>query len=133
DMFLGEKGVTYDTIDGKDQFKPEALELLNKDRSAFDKQYGASHTFWMLMDTNMNLQWSPPAVEPFKQLEEWTKGKTVSFSQFDLIDPPANSQEGISKTKIDQAFSKALPKLLLAKSEEEFDKIWSEFLQERDE
>ena len=132
DMYLGEKGVTYDTIDGKDQFKPEALELLNKDRSAFDKQYGASHTFWMLMDTNMNLQWTPPAVEPFKQLEDWTKGKTVSFSQFDLIDPPANSPEGISKTKIDQEFGKALPKLLLAKSEAEFDKIWSEFLKDRE-
>ncbi len=132
DMYLGEKGVSYDTIDGKDQFLPEALELLNKDRSAFDKQYGASHTFWMLMDTNMQLQWQPPSVEPFKQLEDWTMGKTVSFSQFDLIDPPANSPEGISKTKIDQEFSKVLPKLLLSKSEEEFDKIWSEFIADRD-
>jgi len=132
DLYLGEKGVSYDTIDGKDQFLPEALELLQTDRSAFDKQYGSSFTFWMLMDTNMNLQWAPPSVEPFKQMEDWTKGKTYSFSQFDLLDPPANSEEGIAKTKIDQEFGKALPKLLLAKSEAEFDKIWNDYLAERD-
>jgi putative aldouronate transport system substrate-binding protein len=132
DLYLGEKGVTWDTIDGKDQFLPEALELLQTDRSAFDKQYGASFTFWMLMDTNMNLQWTPPSVEPFKQMEDWTKGKTYSFSQFDLLDPPANSEEGIAKTKIDQEFGKALPKLLLAKDEAEFDKIWNDYLAERD-
>lgn len=131
DMFLGEKGATYDTIDGKDQFKPEVFELLNKDRSAFDKKYGASHTFWMLMDTNMQLQWQQPSVEPFKQLEDWTKGKTVSFSQFDQIDPPANSEEGISKTKIGQLWGKTLPKLLLAKSDEEFDKLFNEFIEKR--
>lgn len=133
DLYLGEKGVTYDTIDGKDQFKPEALELLNKDRSAFDKQYGASYTFWMLMDTNMNLQWVPPSVEPSKQLEDWTKGKTKSFSQFDQINPTGNSEEGIANTKIGQLWGKTLPKLLLAKTDEEFDKLFDEFLKKREE
>ncbi|AEI44219.1 extracellular solute-binding protein [Paenibacillus mucilaginosus] len=131
DMYLGEKGVTYDTIDGKDQFKPEVLELLNKDRSAFDKKYGASHTFWMLMDTNMNLQWAPPAVEPAKQLEDWTKGKTRGFSQFDQINPTGTSEEGIAQGKITQAFGKTLPKLLLAKSDAEFDQLFEKFLKDR--
>jgi putative aldouronate transport system substrate-binding protein len=132
DLYLGEKGVSYDTIDGKDQFKPEALQMMQKDRSAFDKQYGASFTFWMLMDTNMTLQWTPPSVEPAKQMEDWTRGKTVSYSQFDLLDPPATSPEGISKTKIDQTWSKALPKMMLAKSDADFDKAMSEFLEDRD-
>lgn len=132
DLYLGEKGVTYDTIDGKDQFKPEVLELLNKDRSAFDKQYGASLTFWMMQDTNMILQWQPPSVEPFKQMEDWTKGKTKSFSQYDNINPTGNSEEGIASSKIAQTWGKTLPKLLLSKSDEEFDKLWNEFLEKRD-
>lgn len=132
DMYLGEKGVSYDTIDGKDQFKPEVLELMNKDRSAFDKKYGSSHTFWMLMDTNMNLQWAPPAVEPFKQLEDWTKGKTTSFSQYDLINPPATSKEGINATKIANEWGKILPKLLLSKSDADFDQTFKEFIEKRD-
>ncbi len=132
DLYLGEKGFSYDTIDGKDQFKPEALELLNKDRSAFDKKYGSSLTFWMMQDTNMILQWQPASVEPFKQMEDWTKGKTKSFSQYDNINPTGNSEEGVASTKIAQTWGKTLPKLLLSKSDEEFDKIWSEFLDKRD-
>lgn len=132
DLYLGEKGVSYDTIDGKDQFKPEVLELLNKDRSAFDKKYGSSLTFWMMQDTNMILQWQPPSVEPFKQMEDWTKGKTTSFSQYDNINPTGNSAEGIASTKIAQTWGKTLPKLLISKSDEEFDKIWNEFLEKRD-
>ncbi|MFC5649668.1 ABC transporter substrate-binding protein [Paenibacillus solisilvae] len=131
DLFLGEKGATYDDIDGKEQFKPEVLELLNKDRSAFDKKYGASYTFWMLMDTNMNLKWAPPSVEPSKQLEDWTKGKTTSFSQFDQINPTGNSEEGIANTKIATAWGKTLPKLLLSKSDADFDKVFQEFLDKR--
>lgn len=131
DMFLGEKGVTYDTIDGKDQFKPEVLELLNRDRTAFDKQYGASHTFWMLMDTNMQIQWNPPAVEPFKQMEDWTRGKTVGFSQYDLLDPTGNSEEGIANNKLKLLWGKALPKMLLAQSDEEFDQIFQEYIEKR--
>ena len=127
DLYLGEKGFSYDTIDGKDQFKPEALELLNKDRSAFDKQFGSSFTFWMMQDTNMILQWAPPSVEPSKQLEDWTKGKSVSMSQFDNIAPTGNSDEGVANSKMAQLWGKALPKLLMAKSDADFDKIWSKY------
>lgn len=131
DMFLGEKGVTYDTINGKDQFKPEVLELLNKDRSAFDKKYGASHTFWMLMDTTMQLQWQPETAEPAKQLEDWTKGKTYSYAVFDNINPTGDSDEGAASASIAQLWGKYLPQLLMAKSDEEFDKKFNEFIKKR--
>lgn len=128
DLYLGEKGVSYDTIDGKDQFKPEVFELMNKDRSAFDKKYGSSFTFWMLMNNNIADQWAPKSVEPFKQLEDWTRGKTHSISEFDQIDPLANSPEGIILAKVKELRSKTLPKLLMASSDGEFDKIWTEYI-----
>jgi putative aldouronate transport system substrate-binding protein len=131
DLFLGEKGVSYDTINGKDQFKPEVVELLNKDRATFDKKYGSSYTFWMLMDTNMNLKWAPPSVEPAKQPEEWTKGKTKSFSQYDNINPTGTSEEGIAANKIAQNWGKTLPKLLLTKSDAEFDQLFDKFQSDR--
>jgi putative aldouronate transport system substrate-binding protein len=131
DLFLGEKGVSYDTINGKDQFKPEVVDLLNKDRATFDKKYGSSYTFWMLMDTNMNLKWAPPSVEPAKQPEEWTKGKTKSFSQYDNINPTGTSEEGIASNKIAQNWGKTLPKLLLTKSDAEFDQLFDKFQSDR--
>ena len=38
DLFMGEPGVTYDTTDGKDVFKPEVLDMLNKDRSCLRQE-----------------------------------------------------------------------------------------------
>lgn len=131
DLFLGEKGFSYDTIDGVDQFKPEALALLNSDRSAFDKQYGGSHTFWMLMNTNMTDQWAPKSVEPFKSIQDWTRGKTVSASEFELLNPTGTSPEGIINTKLGQQFGKTLPKLIMAESDTEFDTIWNEYQEKR--
>lgn len=132
DTFLGEKGVTWDTIDGKDQFLPEVNQLLQSDRGAFDKKYGASHTFWMMMDTNMTPAWAPAAVEPFKQMEDWTRGKTHSFSQFDQLDPQGNSEEGIINGKVLQEWGKSLPKMILAKTEAEFDQVWNDYLAKRE-
>ncbi|GIO41257.1 MULTISPECIES: extracellular solute-binding protein [Paenibacillus] len=132
DLYLGEKGVSYDTIDGKDQFKPEVFDLMNTDRSAFDKQYGSSFTFWMMQDTNITYQWTPQSVEPYKQLEDWTRGKTVSISEYNEIDPLANSDEGIILSKIKDLRGKTLPKLLMASSEAEFDKIWADYIKKQE-
>ncbi|GIO53704.1 extracellular solute-binding protein [Paenibacillus cineris] len=131
DLFLGEKGVTYDNIDGKDQFLPEVVKLLNTDRTAFDQKYGASYTYWMLMDTNMNLQWAPPGVDPQKQMADWTKGKSISMSEFDNLDPPSTSEEGIAGSKNARNWGKLLPKLLLAKSDAEFDEMWNNYIEDR--
>ncbi|ODP29160.1 extracellular solute-binding protein [Paenibacillus sp. PK4536] len=132
DLYLGEKGVTYDTVDGKDQFKPEVLKSLNTDRSEFDTKYGASHKYWMQMNTNITDQWKPESVAPFKQMEDWTKGKTVSSSEFDQLNPTGNSPEGIINTKISQLWGKTLPKLLLASSDSEFDQLFNEYLSKRE-
>ncbi|WP_046213174.1 type 2 periplasmic-binding domain-containing protein [Paenibacillus wulumuqiensis] len=133
DMYMGEEGVTYDMVDGKPQFKPEALKTLNTDRSAFDTKYGASHKYWMQMNTNITDQWKPESVEPFKQMEDWTKGKTVSRSEFDQLNPTGNSPEGIINTKITQLWGKTLPQLLLASSDAEFDQIFQDYLSKREE
>ncbi|WP_342564023.1 extracellular solute-binding protein [Paenibacillus sp. FSL R7-0345] len=132
DLYLGEKGVSYDTIDGKDQFLPEAFALMNSDRAAFDKKYGSSFTFWMMQNTNITDQWAPKSVEPFKQLEDWTRGKAINTSEFQLIDPTGNSPEGIVATKLKQLRGKTMPKLLMASSDAEFDEIWSDYLAKKD-
>lgn len=131
DLFLGEKGVTWDTIDGKDQLKPEVLAQKNKDRSVFDKKYGADWTFWMLMDTNMQMKWATPTQEPLKQMEDWTKGKIKSLSQYDNTMPNGTSPEGLAGTKVSQLWGKMLPKLILAGSDAEFDKLFKQYIEDR--
>jgi putative aldouronate transport system substrate-binding protein len=126
DFCLGEKGVTYDTIDGKDQLLPSYLNATD------GAKYGAEYTFWMLMDTNMWLNWAPPTVEPNLTTGEWSKGKTYNFSEFGQLTPGGTSPEGVAWTKIQQLWGKVLPKLLLAKSDTEFDQIHDKFIKDRD-
>ncbi|ACT04049.1 extracellular solute-binding protein [Paenibacillus sp. JDR-2] len=129
DLYLGEKGVTYDTIDGKDQFLPAAMNLLNTNRQAFDKKYGASYMYWMLMDTNMNLAWMTGMdAEPAKQIADWTRGKTISMAEFDSLDPDPTTKEGIAEGEQTRLWAETLPKLLMSGSDAEFDQLFTEFL-----
>lgn len=130
DLFLGEKGVTYDTIDGKDQFLPEVMHLLNTDHQAFDRKYGGDYMYWMLMDTNMNLAWMTGMdAEPSKQITDWTKGKTISMSEFENLDPDPTTKEGIALERNTRLWAEILPKLLMSKSDAEFDQLFTEFMQ----
>ncbi|MFC5449200.1 type 2 periplasmic-binding domain-containing protein [Paenibacillus aestuarii] len=128
DLYLGEKGVTYDTIDGKDQFLPEVMHLLNTNRKAFDSKYGGSYMYWMLMDTNMNLAWMTGMdAEPAKQIANWTRGKTISMTEFDNLDPDPTTKEGIAEGQNERIWAETLPKLLMSKSDAEFDQLFTEF------
>lgn len=84
------------------------------------------------MDTNITPAWAPPAVEPFKQMEEWTRGKTQSFSQFDQLDLQGNSEEGIISGKVLREWGNVLPKMILAKTDAEFDQFWNDYLAKRE-
>lgn len=129
DLYLGEKGITYDTIDGKDQFLPEVMHLLNTDRKAFNSKYGGSYMYWMLMDTNMNLAWMTGMdAEPAKQIADWTRGKTISMTEFDNLDPDPTTKEGIAEDQNVRLWAETLPKLLMSKSDAEFDQLFTEFM-----
>lgn len=133
DLYLGPEGVTWEEIDGKKQFLPEVLELRDKDRTAFDQKYGADETFWMLMDNPMQTQWEPEPVEPVKQPLEWTYPYVVNMSALAGIDPTdPNSDEGLIAQEIDELRGQVLPQLILAESEEEFDKLWDKYLEDRE-
>lgn len=131
DIYLGKEGVMWDMVDGKETIKPEVLELANSDRAAYDKKYGGMSTYWMMQDNNMFLNWAPEAVEPFAQMENWTKGKIANYAPYDDINPPAESEEGIMGAKLGEEWGLVLPKLLQAKSEAEFDQIWSDYQAKR--
>ena len=127
DFYFGRLGFTSEMVDGKQQFIPEALKVKNTDRAAFDKKYGADQTFWMLMDNPMFEQWAPPLPAPNLQMEQWTIGKAVSKAAYGDIIPPPDTPEGLAHKKISELWGVTLPKLILAKSDAEFDKIWKDF------
>jgi putative aldouronate transport system substrate-binding protein len=110
--------------------KQEVRDLLTSDRAEYDTQYGSDSAYWMFQDNAMALQWAVETPEPLGQMERWTYPYVMTTSQYDIT-LPADSDAAEIKSKIDNEWGVVLPKLLLAKDEAEFDKIWNDFLQTR--
>ncbi len=130
-LSLGVEGETFDYVDGKPVVKEEVNVLLNTDRQAYNERYGADNTYWMLQDNRMQLKWRQEPGEPVKQIMEWSYPYVVYNGQYDAF-LPKGSKEAYEDTKIELLWSRTLPRLLLAESEEEFDEIFAFFLQERE-
>ena len=128
DLYLGIKDFTYEILKGKEQFKPEVVDLLNKNRIAFDNIYGAANTYWMLMDENLIQKWLPPDPEPIKILADWARGKTYNFSVYDNINSYGDSEESIDYSKISSKWQGTLKNLLISNSDKEFDMILNDFI-----
>lgn len=129
--WLGVEGETWDyDANGVEKMHDDVKELLNKDRKAYDQQYGADSAYWMFQDNAMSLKWAQPAPEPMGQMEQWTFPYVMTTSQYD-ISLQADSEEADIKSKIDNEWGVVLPQLLLAKSDEDFDKIWNSFVEKR--
>lgn len=129
---VGIEGVMYDMQDGKAVIREEVLQMLNTDRAEYDRIYGADSTYWMMQDNAMQLKWMPEPTEPMKQLKEWTYPYTVYEAQYTL-DFETGTEVGNADIAINQLWADTLPRLLLAPSEEEFDRIFEEFVQKREE
>ncbi len=132
-VFLGPEGVTWDNVDGKPVVKPDVLNMLNTDRAQYDATYGGDDTYWMLMDNPMQANWSQGTPEALAQMEQWTYPYTISISQYNDLNPPTGTEEEIIGLKVSNLFGKELPKLLLAPTEAEFDKIWDNYIKQREE
>ena len=133
DLYLGIKGLTWDVIDGREQFKPEVIDLLNKDRIAVDNMYGVANTYWMLADGDLVQKWSPPNQEAISIISDWSKGKTYNYSLFDNIYPYGDTDEGIALSRINAKWRSTLKNLLIAKNQNEFDSVLNEFITYRKE
>lgn len=130
-LSLGVEGETFDYVDGKPVVKEEVNALLNTDRAAYNQKYGADNTYWMLQDNRMQLKWKQEPGEAVRQIMEWSYPYVIYNGQYDAF-LPKGSKEAYEDTKIELLWSKTLPRLLLAESEEEFDEIFAFFLQERE-
>lgn len=128
---LGVEGVTYDMVDGRAVLKEEVADLLYSDRLAYDAVYGADDAYWMLQNNVMQLQWQPDLEEPLKQLAEWTYPYTQYLGQYDIV-MKENTEVNTVYNNCRKLWGTTLIQLLLAESEDAFDQILKEYIEERD-
>lgn len=129
---LGVEGSMYDMKDGVPVVRPEVKELLSSDRKAYDERYGADNTYWMMQNNVMQQKWKVETDPVIRQLQEWTCPYTVYTSQYSTN---FNGDAVLSalEEKQQKIWGDTLPKLLLADSSQEFDRILQEYLELRQE
>jgi len=74
----------------------------------------------------MNI-WEPDPGMPFNQYRGWAKGKSGFYGVYDNIRPEADTDEGDILTKAENKWGEILPRLLMAKTDADFDKIWKDY------
>lgn len=80
----------------------------------------------------MQLPWHGALEPPMGQLEEWTYPYTHYLGQYEVTFQ-TGTKAGNNYAKIKKLWSQVLPQLLLAPTEEEFDRIWADYTAQRDE
>lgn len=133
DFYMGKKGELWDEVDGKPQFKQEVLDLGYTDRNGFYAKYGAQDCYWMLYSPLQIASYEPAYKDPVRQPREWSmEKKKINASIYINTDPPADSPEGIISKKIGDKWGQIQPKLILSKTEADFDKTLKDFIAERE-
>lgn len=128
--YLGVEGVTYDLVDGEAVMKDEVKELLQTNRLSYDSLYGADNTYWMLQNNVMQMQWGAKLEEPLSQLAEWTYPYAQYLGQYEIAFS-SDSYYGTIYNKISQLWGKTIKKLLLAETEEKFDAVLADYVEQR--
>lgn len=129
--YLGVEGVTYEMVDNKPVLFDEVQELLDTDRAEYDRIYGADSAYWMFQNNVVQLQWELEPSPAIRQLKEWSYQYACYNGQYDCFFP-SDSRASILETRIVKLWGETLPGLLLAPTEEEFDRILNAYLEERD-
>ena len=131
--WLGVKGKMWDyNSDGVPEIKQKIKDVLYTDRTTYDKKYGADSCYWMLQNDAMASEWiRDDNNNPLTQLKQWTYPYTTYVGQY-TITFDSDSKIGSIKSKIDKSWSDTLPKLLLAKNDSEFNKIYNKHISYRD-
>lgn len=130
-IYLGVEGETYDVVDSACVIRPEVKQILDANRQLYDQLYGADSAYWMFQNNVMQKQWVTKGNGPLDQLAEWTYPYTHYLAQYE-IRMNSNTEAGYAYGEIKQLWGNTLPRLLLAESEEEFDRILEEYVKKRE-
>ncbi len=130
--YLGVEGETYNMVDGKPVLREEVAQILSTDRATYDALYGADNAYWMLQNNVMQLQWGIGLEEPLRQMEEWTYPYAAYLGQYD-VSIKEDSELGRINSAHRKLWGETQRALLLAPTEEKFDRILLDYIVKRQE
>ncbi|MGN0991490.1 MAG: extracellular solute-binding protein [Candidatus Ventricola sp.] len=130
-LALGVEGENYTMTDSRAVLSDRTRQLLNEDYAAYVREVGANDTYWMLQDNRMQDEWMPLDEPQILQMKQWTYPYVCYTAQYDAYFE-LGSEADIADKKISVIHGQMLPRLLLAPSEEEFERLWAEYVKSRE-
>ena len=118
---------TYRVVNGVPQHLPEVRELNNSDKNRQEIEIGVDYTYWMLMDNAWQNQFPTEFSPSVAQPQIWTRPYVASFAHYDQLDMPVGSDEALIRDNIARRWGQDLPRLVMARTDAEFDRIWNDF------
>ena len=118
---------TYTNIDEVPTLLPEIREMDKLDKNRQEIDIGVQYTYWMLMDNPWTMQFPQEYSPALEQPQLWTRPYAESFAMYDGVEMPVGSDEAIIFDTISRRWGQDLPRLLLAKTDAEFNTIWTDF------
>jgi len=134
DMRYGKEGETYDLVDGLPKLNPDLVDLSLKDPNAYNAKYGFENStlLWRAGE-----KWDQANTRDMKQNypEMFATASAFAehnFDNFNLglnnLEPDSSTPEATISLKVKEMWNKTIPKLVLSKSDDEFNKIYDEFI-----
>jgi putative aldouronate transport system substrate-binding protein len=120
---------TYTIVDGIPTLLPEIADMDKNDKNRQEIDIGVQYTYWMFMDNPWAQQWPTVYSPALEQPQLWTRPYVTFFSVYDKLEMPSGSAEALIFDEIQRRWGQDLPKLLLAKTDAEFDTLWANFQQ----
>lgn len=131
-LCFGEEGSMYSIKNGKIVMDKTVLNVLNTNRTLYDKLYGGYDTYWMLQDGSLQMNSDFQKPEYMERLYKWTYPYVTYNSQYEL-EFQDNQEMNYRYNGFRKLWSDTLIQLLLADSEEEFDEVLKIYLKQREE
>lgn len=126
---FGVEGQTYNLVDGKAVFTEDIEKIRNTDIGTFDKEIGFG-SYWQLANDNYAIEMGQKPPTSIRQMVEWAADKLAPRFELEDIDPKTGSQAR-NLTKIHTERVQAIVNVIQAKSKEEGQDIWNNFLEGR--
>jgi len=136
DFLYGKEGETYEMEDGLPRYVPEVRELMNDNYFAWQQQYGfaASTLLWRSSPLLYKADLREMILSRPDEYNASMKLSRFNFDDYALgvgnLEPEGSSPEGVINANIKDMWNKAIPHLIMAASDEEFDQLYRTFLEQ---
>ena len=118
---------TFTWVDGVPTLLPEIAYMDRYDKNRQEIEIGVQFTYWMLMNNPWTFQFPREYSPALAQPQLWTRPFVTSFSVYDRLDMEPGSDYALIRAAIQRRWGQDLPRLILAPTDAEFDRIWNDF------